>query len=124
MKADPSCPKGMNPRLWAALCEEHEQEFISELVGRIKQGAHKSGARLTASECWVLLQMLQPKPKRLRGRPVNDPNRVIYMALNCVRLESKGMPPKNAVKAIADAYGVKRSTVYNARRKMIGNESN
>jgi hypothetical protein len=34
------------------------------------------------------------------------------------------MPPKNAVEAIADAYGVKRSTVYNARRKMIGNESN
>ena len=115
MKVDPSCPKGMKPRLWAALCEERTEEFISELVGRIKQGTHKSGVRLTASECWVLLQMLQPKPKRPRGRPGADRDRQSEIARYCCVREWCSETIADAVKETAKAFQVSPATVWKAR---------
>jgi hypothetical protein len=115
MKADPSCPKGMHPRTWEAICEEHKQEFISELVGRIKQGSRKSGVRLTASERWVIVQMLQPKPKRLRGRPAADWDQICEIARYCCVREWRSETIEDAVAETAKAFQVSPATVWKAR---------
>jgi hypothetical protein len=90
-------------------------------LGRDEIGEPGRGTHLTPGECRILLDVLTGdlKPKRKRGKKPQDfhfRDRAIselcalYEARDCGKTES-------AVRAVMEVFGVKRDTVFKARRE-------
>jgi hypothetical protein len=113
MKDDPSLPPGMHPAFWRALCQEHEQEVEHDLMGRLVQGSRKSGVKLAANECAILLHMLRPKPKPKRRRPPLEWDTISAHADDIIyRSMWFGASVTEAVKATAEKFHVSEPTVW------------
>jgi hypothetical protein len=114
MKDDPSLPPGMHPAFWRALCQEHEQEVEHDLMGRLVQGSRKSGVKLAANECAILLHMLRPTPEPKRGRPPEEWDHIDKIAWAIIRHMWHGASVSKAVKATSEELKVSVPTVWKA----------
>jgi hypothetical protein len=99
-------------------------EILEDLQARLRAGARGSGVTLTADECKKLLTAgIKPLP-RPKGRPpsADDWFYKLAIAKACLAREDDGELVKNAVTATAKAFGVKRSTVYAARKSILSSK--
>jgi hypothetical protein len=81
-------------------------------------GLHGRSVTLTPAQCAVLAEAFKDKRK---GRPPKLANfpRDTKMACDCLDLEKKGIPIKDAIKQVARRYRVGRSTAHAARKRML-----
>jgi hypothetical protein len=101
---------------------EYTVEILQDVEARLRAGARGSGVTLTADECKKLLTAgIKPRPK---GRPpsADDWFYKLAIAKACLAREDDGELVKNAVTATAKAFGVKRSTVYAARKSILSSK--
>jgi hypothetical protein len=103
---------------------EYTVEILQDVEARLRAGARGSGVTLTADECQKLLAAgIKPLP-RPKGRPpsADDWFYKLAIAKACLAREDDGELVKNAVTATAKAFGVKRSTVYAARKSILSSK--
>jgi hypothetical protein len=97
-----------------AIAVEYEQDMLHAAMTKLRTPP----ATLTDPECAALRRWIKAaKKKHPRGRPPG-PN-AVDIALYCSLREDFGMPIKAAVAETVTLFGVSRSVVYAARRKLV-----
>jgi hypothetical protein len=76
---------------WAAY--EHAREVLDDVRKRLRAGAEKDGAMLSADECHKLLLVLKPTPKPSHRKAV-DP---VGIKMRYLKLRRDGMLRSNAI---------------------------
>jgi hypothetical protein len=118
VKDDPPLPPGMHPAYWRALCQEHEQEIVDDLMRRLVQGSNKTGVNLTANECAILLNyVIRPKqkPEPKKGRPLakwDDISGIAQSIILHMYYLAPGASVTEAVRATAAKFNVSVPTVW------------
>ena len=107
----------------ASRAEEGDLGGLMSLLNYGRWRERPQGIRLTNRECRILLDILEGK-RKLPRRANNKANSALIIAHYSFLLELDGMPTEAAIKSTEALYGVKRSSIFSARKqyRLVGDE--